>query len=127
MSPIRPENRARYPDDWREISNGIKIDRAKGRCECVGECGRPYLHLDVDDRCRNHHGQPAWQTGSNVVLTTAHLDHTPENCDPANLKAMCQGCHLHYDREHHAQTRAAAKRAEDASLAGLFDLGGDGA
>lgn len=28
-----------------------------------------------------------------------------------NLKAMCQGCHLHYDREDHAQTRAATKAA----------------
>ena len=46
-----------------------------------------------------------------VVLTTAHLDHTPENCDPANLRAMCQGCHLHYDRDHHRETAAATRRA----------------
>jgi hypothetical protein len=24
--------------------------------------------------------------------------------------AMCQGCHLHYDREHHAETRRAQGR-----------------
>ncbi|MEO5317613.1 hypothetical protein PV761_03330 [Arthrobacter sp. CC3] len=54
---------------------------------------------------------PAYGTGSNVVLTTAHLDHTPENCEDENLKAMCQGCHLHYDRDHHAETRAATKAA----------------
>lgn len=119
--PIRPENRERYPADWPAISNAIK-ERAGWRCECTGECGRPYLHLDVDARCRNRHGEPAYGTGSKVVLTTAHLDHTPEHCDPANLKAMCQGCHLHYDREHHAQTRAATQRAESAGLAGLFDL-----
>ena len=55
-----------------------------------------------------------------IVLTVAHLDHTPENCDPANLKAMCQGCHLHYDRDHHAETRArtrAAALAEAGQLA----------
>ena len=50
-------------------------------------------------------------TGSKVVLTTAHLDHTPENCDPANLRAMCQGCHLHYDRDHHAETARATREA----------------
>lgn len=110
--PIRPENRDRYPTNWPEISRAIKEDRAQGRCECRGECGRPYLHLDRDERCRNHHGQPAYDTGSRVVLTTAHLDHTPENCDPTNLKAMCQGCHLHYDREHHAQTRRETRAAE---------------
>lgn len=103
--PIRPENRDRYPPDWPAISARIK-ERAGGRCECTGECGRG-TH---PDRCPNHHGQPAYGTGSRVVLTTAHLDHTPENCDDGNLKAMCQGCHLHYDRAHHAATRAATRR-----------------
>lgn len=120
--PIRPENRDRYPADWPAISTAIK-NRAGWRCECRGECGRPFEHLDRDDRCRNHHGQPAYGTGSNVVLTTAHLDHTPEHCDPGNLRAMCQGCHLHYDRDHHAQTRAETLRAELADHPSLFDMG----
>jgi len=51
-----------------------------------------------------------------VVLTVAHLDHNPANCDPENLRAMCQRCHLAYDAEHHrrnaARTRA-VKRAGD--------------
>jgi hypothetical protein len=49
---------------------------------------------------------PAYGTGSTVVLTVAHLNHEPEDCRDENLRAMCQGCHLHYDREHHARTRA---------------------
>jgi hypothetical protein len=106
VSPIRPENRDRYPADWPEISKAIK-ERAGWRCECEGECRRP----GCAGRCPNRHGEPAYGTGSVVVLTTAHLDHTPENCDPANLKAMCQGCHLHYDRDHHAETRRATKAA----------------
>lgn len=105
MTPIRPENRDRYPTDWQWITAAIKT-RSEGRCECEGECGRG-TH---DGRCPNLHGHLAYGTGSRVVLTTAHLNHTPEDCDPANLKAMCQGCHLHYDREHHAQTRADAHR-----------------
>lgn len=115
--PIRPENRKRYPPNWRAISKAIK-ERAGWRCECEGECGRG-TH---DGRCTNRHWQPAYGTGSMVVLTTAHLDHTPENCEPANLKAMCQGCHLHYDREHHAETRRATRESE-LGLVPLF--GGD--
>lgn len=107
MPPIRPENRDRYPDDWPAISRRIRFDRAGGRCECRGECGRG-THAG---RCPNRHGQPAYDTGSTVVLTTAHLDHTPENCAPTNLRAFCQGCHLHYDRDHHAATRARTRRA----------------
>lgn len=119
--PIRPENRGRYPADWPAITKRIKVDRAQGRCECAGECGRPAWHLEADQRCGNRHGQPALGTGSVVVLTTAHLNHQPEDCSDSNLKAMCQGCHLHYDRDHHAQTRAATRAAAEVT-APLFDL-----
>lgn len=114
--PIRPENRGRYPADWKQISERIRFTRAGGRCECDGRCGRPEGHLGLDGRCRNVHGLPAWTTRSRVVLTTAHLDHTPENCGDENLMAMCQGCHLHYDREHHAQTRRAGQRDREQAL-----------
>jgi hypothetical protein len=118
MSPISPENRARYPKDWPAISLAIKA-RAGWRCECLGECGRS-IH---DDRCPNHHGRLAYGTGSTVVLTTAHLNHTPEDCRPENLKAMCQGCHLRYDRDHHAQTRERTRRAAlDGQMGHLFDV-----
>jgi hypothetical protein len=123
LSPIRPENRDRYPAEWRAIREAI-LERAEewrpgslafvARCECEGECGRG-THTG---RCPNIDGGQAYGTatpakpqGSTVVLTVAHLDHTPEHCDPGNLRAMCQGCHLHYDREHHAQTAAATRRA----------------
>ena len=52
-----------------------------------------------------------------VVLTVAHLNHTPEDCRDDNLKAMCQACHLNYDRDHHAET-AARTRAEAQASAG---------
>jgi hypothetical protein len=114
--PIRPENRARYPADWRQISDAIKR-RAEGQCECLGECARA-THAG---RCPNVHGKAAYGTGSIVVLTTAHLDHTPENCDPVNLRAMCQGCHLHYDHDHHRETAARTRRsAEEASGQGVL-------
>ena len=95
--PIHPDNRARYPKDWKAISQRIRFDRAGGRCECEGECG-----IDHTGRCEAIHGQPNPMTGSNVILTTAHLAHVPESCGDDNLKAMCQRCHLRYDRHHHA-------------------------
>jgi hypothetical protein len=111
--PIAPENRARYPKDWKAISQRIRFERAGGRCECVGECG-----LDHGDRCTAHHGSPHPHTGSNVVLTTAHLDHTPEHCADDNLKAMCQRCHLRLDRHHHAMNARATRNRK----AGQDDL-----
>ena len=123
MSPIRPENRHRYGPDWKAISARIRFERAAGRCECRGECGRPADHLDTDGRCRNWHGEPAYGTGSKVVLTTAHRDHVPEHLDDDNLFAACQGCHLHHDRDHHAATRSATRSAE-AEAAGQGRLEG---
>lgn len=117
--PIRPENRGRYPADWSEVRERILRRAKRGsdafhytvgtlpRCECMGECGR----RTHPGRCPNVQGRPAYGTGSTVVLTIAHLDHMPEHNDDGNLRAMCQGCHLHYDREHHAGTRAANRRA----------------
>jgi 5-methylcytosine-specific restriction endonuclease McrA len=46
-----------------------------------------------------------------VVLTTAHLDHDPSNCDPANLRAWCQRCHNTYDAPMRAERRRARKAA----------------
>lgn len=66
--PIRPENRVRYPKDWKQIAASIR-ERASNRCE-----GSP----DFPD-CRAENGQPHPVTGSRVVLTVAHPDHTPEN------------------------------------------------
>lgn len=118
--PIRPEMRRRYPADWATISYRIRAVRAAGRCECTGWCGAtPH----DDGRCWATNDNPHPLTGSKVVLTVAHLDHTPENCDPENLAALCQRCHLAYDAEQHkaqASHTRAVKAAGDSEP--LFDL-----
>jgi 5-methylcytosine-specific restriction endonuclease McrA len=105
VSPIRPEMAHRYGEAWAVLALTLKFC-ADYRCECDGRCGRPAEHLE-DGRCRNRQGEPAYGTGSKVVLTIAHLDHEPSHNERSNLMVACQGCHLHYDREHHGQTRAA--------------------
>lgn len=103
--PIRPENRARYPKDWKAIS--LEVREAAGwRCE-----GSP-AYPD----CRAENAKPHPGTGSIVVLTVAHLDHIPENCgepgDRPNLKAWCQRCHNTYDMP--KRRAGIAERARDA-------------
>lgn len=119
MSPIRATNRRRYPRDWPEISKMIRFGRAGGRCECMGECGGGH-----EGRCEARHGQPSPYTGSNVVLTTAHLDHEPRNCDPANLRAMCQRCHLRYDADLHRANAAWTRAGRPAQQLELFRANG---
>ena len=102
--PIRPENRARYPADWKAIRAEV-LARA-GNC-CEGTPNYP--------GCRAANGQPHPDTGSRVVLTIMHMDHQPENNgtpgDRPNLRAGCQRCHLDWDKDHHAETARATRRA----------------
>jgi len=118
--PIRPEMRGQYPPNWAAISMRIRFDRAAGHCECPGNCGATPHETD---RCDAVHGQPHPLTGSRVVLTVAHLDHTPANCNESNLRALCQRCHLAYDAEQH---KAQASHTRALTLAGdapaLFEV-----
>ena len=50
-----------------------------------------------------------------IILTVAHLDHSPENCTDENLKALCQRCHNRYDAPMRAAGRKARKRATQAT------------
>lgn len=101
--PIQPQNKSRYPADWKAIRAAI-LERANYRCE-----GSPAY-----PECRAVDGAPHPVTGSRVVLTIAHLDHTPETRDPALLRAWCQLCHNTYD----APMRAANRRARAVELLG---------
>lgn len=95
--PIKPENKNRYPKDWKQIRQRI-LERANNRCEVCGIQNYSMVERVVSDR---HGGMVSKMV--RIVLTIAHLDNTPENCDPSNLKAMCQKCHINYDKEFHAR------------------------
>jgi hypothetical protein len=132
--PIRDSEKARYPKDWPQISQRIR-ERANGCCEFCGiknyslggrtkdgkwlaarPLGEKGLHLEWPQP-----GELAWCGNGEtegqarlkivrIVLTVAHLDHTPENCADENLKALCQRCHLVYDAKHHARNAAETRR-----------------
>lgn len=95
--PIRPEMKARYPKDWKLRSRFIRHYRAKNKCEwCGAENGRSHP-----------------ETGSKVVLTTAHVyDHRPENASFLNLAALCQKCHNGHDAEMRRKNRRERLRRE---------------
>jgi hypothetical protein len=86
-------DKSKYPANWPQISIEIRRDRANWCCEW---CGAKY---DL----------PHPMTGSRVVLTVAHLGiDKPDgskgdksdtmDCRYDNLAALCQRCHLNYDR-----------------------------
>lgn len=103
--PIRPENRTRYPAHWAMLTQALK--EAAGWC-CQGSPRYP--------ECQAAHGAAHPVTGARVVLTVAHLDHTPENCALENLRVWCQRCHLTYDAQEHARTAATTRGKRSAQL-----------
>ena len=115
--PIPPDMARRYPADWALRRRFIIEYRARGRCEW----------------CSAENGQPHPDTGSGVVLTLAHVfDKRPEVANLLNLAALCQRCHLNWDRREHNFNRirnpdreADAPRT-DPSLPFAFGLAGHG-
>lgn len=118
MTPMDPKH---YPPDWRQISLRVRL-RAKKRCECEGECGQGH-----GGRCPRENGDVYVATSGRlvkVVLTVAHLwqgpcaEHAAADIkcgDESHLKAMCQGCHLMYDLEHHIARRKQNRFAKKAT------------
>lgn len=97
--PISKTNRSRYPKDWPARRRAV-LERADHCCEMCGVA--------------NYSTNP--RTGSRVVLTTAHLHPPIEDCRLTNLMAMCQQCHLAYDREQHIHNRRVNRERERAKL-----------
>ena len=90
-----------YPLDWPVRSWFVRVVRARNRCEWCG--------------ARNH--QPHPDTGSRVVLTTAHVyDRAPAAASLLNLAALCQRCHLNHDRAQHLQSRRVNKDRANGQL-----------
>lgn len=84
-----PINYNEYPADWATIRKRI-LKRANNQCEF---CGIPNYSIK--------------KNGTKVILTIAHLDHDHRNTEIKDnrLKALCQSCHLNYDRPTHIYKR----------------------
>lgn len=147
--PIKPENRKRYPAAWPEIRERI-LRRAGYRCEHEGCLARHYsvgVWLRDSDHDSGWRWCPFWGQNDNprtysearqmaaevdhehngqgpkpivIVLTVAHLDHVPENCEESNLRALCQRHHLAHDAAMHRANAQATRRARLAA-GDLFD------
>lgn len=101
--PILPQNKARYPKDWKLRSYFVRVIRAKNKCEWCGA----------------DNGKPHPVTGSIVVLTTAHVyDDRPEASSLLNLAGLCQKCH----NKHDAQDRIRRRRERLHKESGQIDF-----
>jgi hypothetical protein len=137
--PIRSDLRGFYkPPTWPAVRRRI-LERAGGKFNAQGKYlwGARCEHCKVPDGERVERGpegiwrslmaaigRPYRNARGNVtsfqpcdsarrvvtiVLTVAHLNHVAGDDRDENLKALCQWCHLHYDAEHHKESRSLRK------------------
>jgi hypothetical protein len=119
-----PINYRDYPANWKTEIRPAILKRADNKCE---NCGVPINSLIIrfwDDTWEVLYdkenldkmydaAKEILKTAmafinikcTKIVLTIAHLDHDVTNNDHNNLKALCQKCHLSYDKHHHQETR----------------------
>lgn len=117
--PIKPENKKLYPPNWKQISEYIRFERAKNKCEFCGvnnyirgfwienkfvTIEQILIELETTGNTQIDNFSIE-KKPIKIILTVAHLDHNPSNCDYSNLKALCQKCHNNYDRVHRNHTR----------------------
>jgi hypothetical protein len=143
--PIRKELRHFYGREWRKVIRPRILARAGNKCEDCGAPNhqvvlRAYAWWTPGDRQATvfKHGPPAalislpWRCYQSqrtacfpretchwvgIVLTVAHLNHVAGDDRDENLRALCQWCHLNYDKLHHAETCAIRKDAARPLLA----------
>jgi len=100
--PIKPENKPRYPSNWKEISKKVRSEAGQC-CEWCSARNGTWISRKISNPGRfvysrkGFMGDRAWRRAIRVVLTVAHMNHTPEDCRLENLRALCQRCHLSYD------------------------------
>ena len=132
-------DRKLYPDNWEEIALKVKTE-AKWICE---ECGRPcrkpgekiqdhYERIKAENKLdwiRDYWSQWVEQGSekkpnkpTRFVLTVAHMDHRPENCDRTNLKTLCAPCHCRYDTTPEARAIKKKLKAERTGQLNLLEL-----
>jgi hypothetical protein len=100
-------------DIWQPV-----IDRAGGRCQCTGACGKKHADKDKKPgRCEHEQGQRVSRLGE-VKLIAAPED-AAEHFPPAGspLLAWCQPC---YDGRRRIARRAV--KTAPPQDAGLFDV-----
>lgn len=140
-----PCDYSKYPKDWKQIRERI-LERDGYSCK---NCGignywvvqwdkrrakymraRGNRHIDLVGRGLSGYAESRlladlWNDEAAakvwivIVLTIAHLNHDTTDNRDENLAALCQRCHLNYDKELHA-TNARTTREKKLGILKLF-------
>lgn len=140
-----PCDYSKYPSDWKQIRERI-LKRENHCCKFCHVDNHACVHWNdqtkvyepaagnqyTDGIGQGEHGYKAsrlvadhWNSMGEgakwivIVLTIAHLNHDTKDNREENLAALCQRCHLNYDKELHA-VNARTTREKKLGILKLF-------
>lgn len=108
-----PIDYSKYPKNWKSEIRPAILERDGNCCKFCGVENYSYIFRNdiggwfycEDWLNMKKRGGGFYITNGDgrvkIVLTIAHLDHNIENNNYDNLAALCQKCHLKYDKKHH--------------------------
>ncbi|MEQ9671307.1 HNH endonuclease [Coleofasciculus sp. G2-EDA-02] len=109
-----------YPKNWDAIALAVK-SAAEWQCQfCSRICRRPGQTWETF--IQENHLEQLNAIGlvfkkQRYILTTAHLNHQPQDCRLENLAALCSGCHLRYDNRHRQRVSYALRSRSKSAIA----------
>lgn len=130
-----------YPKNWTDISLRIRFERAGNCCEWCGvpnyawrDASGQYVTLAQLESLKTEDLPVDLTSATRIILTVAHLgidkpDGTPGNksdtmdCREENLAALCQRCHLNFDRSDNINRRRINRRKNDDELRAMASIG----
>lgn len=84
---------------WRsDVARRVRVERAGGRCECWGLCGRGCVPGPKTGRCAVQHGdripgpRDYPSESRTAVLVAVTIDRAMSGRDPANMRILCPEC-----------------------------------
>jgi len=121
---MKKDREQRYNPDWLAVSVNIRVNRARNKCELCGlehgklihkERNQKPIYANMAELAQLEYYKQEGMLGhwkrlkvmrlKQVVLTVAHKNHNERDDRPENLLALCQWCHLAYDRQDNARRR----------------------
>lgn len=81
----------------------------------------PHSKLELTHEISWHLSDWNGDKGRRIILTIAHILPDKMNCEDSNLAALCQRCHLNYDRDHH-KANARETRRKKKGMKELFEV-----
>lgn len=100
-----------YPREWRDIIRPAILKRADYKCEICKAPNHTHIRrysdntFNIADEFDIFLRQKGDKDVQYIILSISHKNHDISNNDYSNLQALCQRCHLNYDREYHKQVR----------------------